>query len=344
MRHLTAILLAGVFATSPVIAQEEGSRAAVPAASYPAPAQFPNENHDLVAKHLALAAKAAGSDLFQDMAHRCIISPVFPKRVAGIQFNGKIMPTKLFDNLYSVGQNEVSAQALVTSGGIILFDTLNSEDEAKTLLVPNMTQLGLDPHQIKYIVISHEHGDHYGGAKYLQSTYGAKVVASSIAWAGMAANKGHGPFGALPLPDKDIEMADGGSLTLGDTTVSFYLTPGHTKGDMSAIYKVTDNGAPHVVGYFGGTGGGRDADSEKAQVASLERWKEISRKAGVDVNITNHPLHSEALEKDYMLRYRLAGSPNPFVLGRGVYQRYIQVQQECAKIELARMGIDPDAP
>ena len=64
----------------------------------------------------------------------------------------------------------------------------------------------------------------------------------------------------------------------------------------------------------------------------------------MDVNITNHPLHSEALEKEYMLRYRLAGSPNPFVLGRGVYQRYIQVQQECAKIELARMGIDPDAP
>jgi metallo-beta-lactamase class B len=160
----------------------------------------------------------------------------------------------------------------------------------------------------------------------------------------MAAAKGHGPFGALPLPDKDIEMADGGSLTLGDTIVTFYLTPGHTKGDMSAIYKVTDNGAPHVVGYFGGTGGGRDAESEKAQISSLERWKEISRKAGVDVNITNHPLHSEALEKEYLLRYRLPGAPNPFVLGQSVYQRYILVQQECAKVELARLGIDADAP
>jgi metallo-beta-lactamase class B len=344
MRRLTAILLASVFAAAPAIAQDEGGgRAAVPTASYPAPTQFPNENHDLVARHLALALKAAGSDLFQDMAHRCIISPVFPKRVSGIQFNGKITPTRLFDNLYSVGQNEVSAQALVTSGGIILFDTLNNEDEAKNILVPNMIALGLDPHAIKYIVISHEHGDHYGGARYLQQTYGAKVVASAVAWAGMAANKGRGPFGALPLPDKDIEMADGQSLTLGDTTVTFWLTPGHTKGDMSAIYKVTDNGASHVVGYFGGTGGGRDAESEKAQIASLERWKDISRKAGADVNITNHPLHSEALEKEYLLRYRGPGQPNPFVLGRSVYQRYIEVQQECAKVELARMGIDADA-
>ena len=347
MRRVTGILLATVFAATPVLAQDEGTppagRARPSADSYPAPAQFPNENHALVAKHLALAMKAAGSDLFQDMAHRCIISPVFPRRVSGIQFNGKIVPTKLFDNLYSVGQNEVSAQALTTSAGIILFDTLNNEDEAKNILVPNMQALGLDPHAIKYIVISHEHGDHYGGARYLQATTGAKVVASAVAWAGMQANKGRGPFGALPLPDKDIEMADGGSLTLGDTSVTFYLTPGHTRGDMSAIYKVTDNGAAHVVGYFGGTGGGRDADTEREQIASLERWKEVSRKAGVDVNITNHPLHSEALEKEYLLRYRAPGAPNPFVLGRAVYQRYIEVQQECAKVELARLGIDADA-
>jgi metallo-beta-lactamase class B len=348
MRRLAAILLATVFATASAVAQEGSApasgRSRPSVDSYPSPAQFSHENRDLVAKHLALAMKAAGGDLFQDMAHRCIISPVFPRRVSGIQFNGKVAPTRLFDNLYSVGQNEVSAQALVTSGGIILIDTLNNEDEAKNILVPNMIALGLDPHAIKYIVISHEHGDHYGGARYLQATYGAKVLASAVAWAGMQANKGRGPFGALPLPDKDIEMGDGQSLTLGDTVVTFYLTPGHTKGDMSAIYKVTDNGTPHVVGYFGGTGGGRDADSERDQIASLERWKDISRKAGVDVNITNHPLHSEALEKEYLLRYRGPSQPNPFVLGRSVYQRYIEVQQECAKVELARLGIDADAP
>lgn len=341
MRLLLAAPLLSLIAFAGASAQEGGAPAGArpTAENYPGPAKFPNENHDLVAQHLSKAIKLAGSDLFQDMAHRCIISPVFPVRVRGIQYNGKITPTRLFDNLYAVGQNEVSAQALVTSAGIILFDTLNNEDEARNILVPNMVALGLKPEDIKYIVISHEHGDHYGGARYLQQTYHAKVVASAVAWAGMQAAKGHGPFGALPLPDKDIEMADGQSLTLGDTTVTFYLTPGHTKGDMSAIYKVTDNGAPHVVGYFGGTGGGHDAASEHDQIASLERWKEISRKAGVDVNITNHPLHSEALEKEYILRYRLPGAPNPFVLGREVYQRYIAVQQECARVELARLGL-----
>ena len=340
MRRLAAVLLTSAICIAPVGAQEDsGGRANISAGNYPGPAKFPHENHAAVAEHLAKAVKLAGNDLFQDMAHRCIISPVYPKRVAGIQYNGKIAPTKLFDNLYSVGQNEVSAQALVTSGGIILFDTLNNEDEAKNILVPNMIALGLDPAQIKYIVISHEHGDHYGGAPYLQKTYGAKVVASAVAWTGMKDNLGHGPFGNLPIPGKDIEMADGQSLTLGNTSVTFYLTPGHTKGDMSAIYKVTDNGAPHMVGYFGGTGGGRDVESSHDQIASLERWKGIAAKAGVDVNITNHPLHSEALEKEELLRYRQPGQPNPFVLGKETYQRYIGVQEECAKVQLGRLGI-----
>jgi len=148
------------------------------AAHYPAPQTYPNENHEIIAQHLSQARKLAGSDLFQDMAHRCIISPRFPLRVEGIQYPGKIIPTKLFDNLYSIGQNQVSSQALVTSAGIIVFDTLNNEDEARNLLVPNMIKLGLNPGDIKYIVISHEHPDHYGGARYLQKTYGARVIAS----------------------------------------------------------------------------------------------------------------------------------------------------------------------
>ena len=119
-----------------------------------------------------------------------------------------------------------------------------------------MVKLGLDPHDIKYIVITHEHGDHYGGARYLQKTYGAKVVASAIAWQGMADTfASHNGLGSrLPIPDKDIVMDDGRTLTLGNTTVTFYITPGHTKGVLSAIFPVTDNGGRHVVGYFGGNG------------------------------------------------------------------------------------------
>jgi metallo-beta-lactamase class B len=277
------------------------------------------------------------------MAWRCIISPRFPVRVLGSQYAGKITPTKLFDNLYSVGQDAVSAHALVTSAGIILFDTLDNEDEAKNLLVPNLVTLGLNPADIKYIVISHEHPDHYGGARYLQKTYGARVIASAEAWDGMAAlfASASGPGSKLPIPDKDMEMGDGQSLTLGGAKVTFYLTPGHSKGVLSAIFPVTDHGEPHVAGYFGGTGGApADIDLQRAQIVSLERWAGIAESAGVDVNITNHPLHSEALEKEELLRYRQPGDSNPFVLGKPVYQRYVKVLEECGKVQLGMLGLE----
>jgi metallo-beta-lactamase class B len=72
-------------------------------------------------------------------------------------------PAKVFDDFYFVGGKIHSAWALTTSEGIILFDTIfpyNSEE----LIVGGLKKLGLDPTMIKYIVVTHGHGDHIGGA------------------------------------------------------------------------------------------------------------------------------------------------------------------------------------
>ncbi len=306
---------------------------------YPAPRAYPKENAAAVAEHLSAARRIAGPDLFGDFAHRCIISPVFQTRVAGIQHDGKITPTKLFDQLYSIGQNAVSAFALKTRDGIILFDTLNSPEEARDLLVPNMVALGLDPKQIRYVVVTHGHGDHYGGARYLQETYGARVIASAIDWDLMEKSGRSGPFRDTPLPRRDMTMADGQVLALGDTKVTFYVTPGHTPGTLSAIFPVTDKGVRHMVGLNGGTGGGRDEAGLRASIPSFERWAALTKAAGVDVLVANHPLHSASLEKEEILRHLKPGDPNPFVIGRDAYNRYVRVQAECAKVQLARMGL-----
>jgi metallo-beta-lactamase class B len=59
-----------------------------------------------------------------------------------------------------------------------VIDTLNNPEEARDILVPNMRALGLDPARIKYVVLTHGHGDHWGGAKYLQDTFGARVASA----------------------------------------------------------------------------------------------------------------------------------------------------------------------
>jgi metallo-beta-lactamase class B len=167
------------------------------------------------------------------------------------------------------------------------------------------------------------------------------VISSAIDWAEMDRLREHpsGPFADTPPPDHDMVMADGQSLTLGDTTIRFYVTPGHTAGVLSSIFKVTDQGGVHTVGYFGGTGGGGTPDSLRAQITSLQRWRELTRAAGVDVLIANHPLHDRGIENNELLHYRRPGDANPYVVGADRYQRYMQVQEACARVGLAYQGL-----
>src|SRR3954469_14383189 len=69
-------------------------------------------------------------------------------------------PSQLFDNVYYVGKTDVGAWVLKTSGGLVLFDTLNNPDEAANIVVAGMRKLGLDPDQIKLVVLTHSHNDH----------------------------------------------------------------------------------------------------------------------------------------------------------------------------------------
>ena len=310
---------------------------------YPSQTSFPHENRQAVAKHLSAARKIAGDDLARDFQWRCLISPLDKKLVFGVQHNGLIPPTRIFDNLYSIGQNAVSAFAITTPAGIIVIDSLNNPAEARDILVPNLKALGLDPAQIRYVVVTHGHGDHWGGAKYLQDTYGAHVVLSGADW-DMIEKPGHGggPFADLVPPRRDIVAKDGDTVTLGGETIRLYVTPGHTPGTLSLIFPVYDHGKRHMAGLMGGTGGGHDSATVHQQIASLERWQKLTEAAGVDVLVTNHPVHMQATEKQAMIRYAMPGDPNPYIYGAQRYQRYMQVQEECSRVQLARMGESGD--
>jgi metallo-beta-lactamase class B len=84
-------------------------------------------------------------------------------------------PVKVFDNLYFVGQTEYSAWAVNTSDGIILIDTI-FDYSVEAEVVDGLKKLGLDPSKIKYAIVSHGHGDHSGGAKFLQDRFGTRII------------------------------------------------------------------------------------------------------------------------------------------------------------------------
>lgn len=191
------------------------------------------------------------------------------------------------------------------------------------------------------MLISHEHFDHYGGARYLQDKYNVPVVASETAWEAMLEDS----LGPLKN-DKALAVSDGDRLTVGNLTLSFYETPGHTDGTISWIFPVKDlqSGASHVAALYGGMGFSKTEETLTQQVASFERFSGLAGQHGVEVLIGNHQARDRSLYHLDLLAHRECNDEgcnigNPYVLGVDAYQRWCKVQSLCIRAYAARMNM-----
>ena len=237
-------------------------------------------------------------------------------------------PVKVADNLYFFGQSEYSVWAITTSDGIIVLDAIydySIEEEVDG----GMKKLGLDPTKIKYAVVSHAHPDHYAGAKFLQEKYGAKVLMSAADWDVLDRANG-------TKPTRDMVATDGQKLTLGDTTITMYVTPGHTPGTISTIFPMKESGKTHMVALWGGTGLNADRESLTNYVKSAQRFSELARQAGADVILSNHTDWDQSKVNLPLLARRAPGSPNPYITSAENVRRYMKVAEECATARMMR--------
>ena len=238
-------------------------------------------------------------------------------------------PAKVFDDLFFLGQTGFSVWGLRTTDGIILVDAI-FDYSVEAEVIGGLRKLGIDPAEIKYLIISHAHGDHSGGAAFLQQQ-GAQVIMSEVDW-DLYENTN-----APEKASRDIVATDGMEITLGDSTVKVFLTPGHTHGTISTLLPVHDNGVPHVAAIWGGTlFNFRDNPDDPRDLRlrdyaqSAVHFQAMTAINGADVILSNHTAYDGTTVKLPLLNQREIGDPHPYVIGQDAVNRYLKVAESCA--------------
>ena len=206
-------------------------------------------------------------------------------------WEGKMTPFKLFANVYYVGTYQACCYLIDTGDGLIMIDP--GYHNTAYLVVNSIRELGFDFKDIKYIICTHWHGDHTEATNAFKDLSGATT---------MIGENDFERAKAYFTADKVIK--DGDTLSLGNTTIRFMETPGHTKGTISFFFEVTENGKTYLAGSFGGAGantlGKNTQEFEGAREAyrnSLNRLREEK----VDLFLGNHCWNSNIYEKSIKL-------------------------------------------
>jgi metallo-beta-lactamase class B len=299
--------------------------------------------------HIAEAARLAGADLKPPLFLCRADSGQIVRKTLDEGSGHWLEPTQLFDNLFYVGNAFVGVLVVKTSDGLILFDATASAEDARDYLVPGLKTLGLNPATIRYVIVSHGHWDHFGGAAWLQKTYGARIGLSEADWDLIETASASPGVAGRPIPNRDLVVTDGQVLTLGDTSIVLRVTPGHTPGTVSAIIPARDGGKTYPLSLFGSVAFPPSLEPTPttggllAYDRSVQAFAEVSRDAGAVAIFNTHPFADGGLQRLAAARARQPGQPNPFLIGSDATQRYYGVLDACLKAAIARPHDAADA-
>lgn len=329
MKILTGILITGAWAAGIASAQ-------APAAT--------------VEGHIEAAKAAAGTDWAGTFLRLCIPPPARPAgapqaiRAGGVARGAAARggaarvparetwfaePAKVADNLYFIGTKIHSAWALVGSQGIIVIEAL-FDYAANDEIIGGLKKLGLDRTKVKYVILSHAHADHDGGAKLLQDEIaGVHLIYGAEDWDSVDKSTNH----AGGKPKHDLVGTDGMKVSVGDASVQIVTTPGHTPGTLSYLFEVRDNGKPLRVAYVGGTAipfNGTAAYYD-GYLASAKKMAKAAADFGATVLLSNHSEFDNAYFKAHTAAGRKLGEANPFEVGADSVARYFSVVENCTE-------------
>jgi metallo-beta-lactamase class B len=254
-------------------------------------------------------------------------------------WNDPFPPHRVMDNVYYVGTKELASFLIVTPQGNIL---MNSNYETSVPVVrASVEKLGFKFSDIKILIAGHAHPDHVEGDAMVKELTGAQVVVGRL---DEADTRKFRPGGKQHPIDRIID--DGDTVTLGGTTLTSHVMPGHTKGCLAWTTDLKEDGKTYhafiecslngqFLKYLG------NADYPQIEADMRATYKK-ARTFPVDVFLSSHASFYGLAEKYAKLEKRGPGDPNPFVDPKG-YQAHVDEYEKSFEAALAKQRAEADA-
>lgn len=257
-----------------------------------------------------------------------------------------VHPFRIFGNVWYVGDSWVCVHLIDTGDGLLLIDSGNAG--ATAMLIQAIWEAGFNPAEVKWIIHSHGHLDHIGGANFFKRMFGTKlylgepdaIMFREKPWISAIQNA-YNDCDALFVPDYEIKEGD--VLTFGNTTMTFYMVPGHTDGCIAIFFDAYDGDRTVRCGYYGGFGfntlqkdylieiGDPDYKTREIYLQSLAKV----RNQKVEVFLGNHCINNDTLGRRQKQLEHPDGQ-NPF-LDSGIWGKYLDQKRD----ELLAFMADP---
>ncbi len=261
----------------------------------------------------------------------------FSQAQAPAGWNDPFPPYKIMDNMYYVGTKELASFLIVTPAGNIL---MNSNYESSVPLIKKSVEdLGFKFSDIKILIAGHAHPDHVEGDAMVKELTAAQVVVGRL---DAPDTRNFKPGGKEHPIDRLVD--DGDTVTLGGTTLTAHVMPGHTKGCLAWSTTLKEDGKSYYtfvecslngrfLQYVNNTDYPTIADDMRATYKK-------AREFPVQVFLSSHASFYNMAEKYEKLKARKPGDPNPFVDPEG-YKAHVDEYEKSFEAALANQLANP---
>jgi glyoxylase-like metal-dependent hydrolase (beta-lactamase superfamily II) len=290
-------------------------------------------------KHLEAATRNAGDDLllFETWRRYYCMYPEDNQALRNaVRDDGVPVPlTQIFDDVWYVGTRYIGNYIFKSSTGFMLLDTMFGANDQITRTIPALQQLGMSPSfPLQGVYVTHGHGDHDGGAAYLQQTFGVPIYLGSADAAGK-------PYTATFVNSANLAPQP---YTIAGRNVTLLSTPGHTAGSLTAIIPVRDNGKDVNVVVVGGSAMPTNITGARNYLDGVERTYALARQMGPVGSMHPHPAFDASARNFIDINTNGLSKPSQFNIGKERTLRALAILRSCSAANVGRVDATASLP